>query len=292
MNTTVSIIESKKEEIIKYLKENTYQYSEEGGLDKEVIKALTIDIDNDAITDYLVEINDFCADNQYEDVLYTFSIDEDDLSEDEKVELREIILDNMIISFENWFKGIKVLIHIPMLSNYDCINSYTDMDYHATNHYIADCVDILKINRKDFKAELKDTSLNFHGTWKNEKSKIGKEAVSVKDFAKEVLHLSCGANLLTFVLNATLWDLYKVDSFDNLNVTIPKGTLIGFLSTFQGGGTNYDARTKQDFKVTLKKGFCKDYKPFLRLDLDCEYEYGFKSIYGVNTYNEPLLIIE
>lgn len=288
MNT----IENKKEEIIKYLEENIYQYSEEGGLDNEAIKALTIDRDNDGFIDYLIEINDVCADNLYQNILSTFSIDEDDLSEEEQIELTEIILDNMIISFENWFKRIKVLIHIPMLSNYDCINSYTDRDYHATDHYIADCVDVLKINRKDFKAELKDTSLNFSGTWRNEKSKIGKEVVDVKDFANEVLHLSCGGNLLTFVLNATLWDLYKADSFDNLNVTIPKGTLIGFLSTFQGGGTNYDARTKQDFKVTLGKNFSKDYKPYLRLDLDCEYEYGFKSIYGVNTDNEPLLIIE
>lgn len=288
--TTISIIETKKEEIIKFLKENTYQYNG-GDLDKDTINTLSINSDTDELTDWLVQINHECGDELFEIILSKFDIDEDNLDIDETIELKEFIQDYMVISFENWFKDIKVLVQIPMLSNYDCINSYSDRVFDTKEHYIADVLDMLNLNRKDFKAELNNNGFSFSGTWRNEKSKLGKEIVDMKPFVTEVQHLSCGGNLLTFVLNATLWDLFNADTFNNLEVTIPKGTLIGFLSTFQGGGTNYDARTKQDFKVTLKDHFCKGYKPFFRLDLASEYKYNYKNIYGDDARDEPLLII-
>ena len=61
--------------------------------------------------------------------------------------------------------------------------------------------------------------------------KIGKEVISYDAFLKEVRHISSGANLLTFIVNATLNDLIKND-YTKCEVTIPKGTLIGFFRYF------------------------------------------------------------
>lgn len=284
-----TLTEELKANIVKFLEENPIHYSENETIHADTIKTLVLSKDTDDADEIHTSICDNANLEALNDVIYKFDIDKDNFEDYE--ELENLVNNNFTYSLKNWFQSIKVPIHITMFSNYDGIDRY-DIDFDD-ECYMNDLVNKLGLNRQGFKRYMLDNynDYSFSGNWKRDDKKDINSPFKMEEFANEILHLCYNANF-SFVLNATLWDLFNVESFDNLKVTIPKGTMYGFLDTCGGSGSIFDSKTQNDFDLVLNTNFDKDYNSFFRLDLCSEFKYNYENIYGTYLKDEETLIIK
>ena len=173
-------------------------------------------------------------------------------------------------------------IRVEMLSNYDCINSNwfeSQGGYRYEESYFGDMVDTLNLNPAKVKKLLLEHGYEVHERFPNRKSRDGKEQVSYEQFYQELVNSCCGANLLTYIGQVNLKELYDA-GFSLKEIVIPKGNCCGLFSSMYGGGSLLEMELKQDVRLKLE---VKDYHGF-RFRLDDErskYDYSVQHVYGV-----------
>ena len=184
---------------------------------------------------------------------------------------------------------------IELMSNYDCIGSpYGEgYQYESEGEYFAEAMVALGLNPKELKKQLKEFGLTLTGSCPEKKNK---GYVSEETFAAELADISCGACLLTFTARLNLKDLVKFNDRGSIkSITIPKGNNIGFYSSFQGGGSPFNAELLKDIELIKKdeeatkfmlKGVNaaseEDEKYFyFSITIDTSRKYNIKDTYGV-----------
>lgn len=283
---------------------------------------------NDDLSSQLETINNIISgDNEYfelEDAVFTAYEEQIDnsLSEERKALLNlliekhpsrkeelEIYFEENMIEIEDLFKDrdessvmddlirntVTIPVVIKLMSNYDCIGSaYGEGYQYATEgEYFADAITALGLNPRNLKKVMKDNELTLKGSCNERKNK---GYITEEDFVSELQNISCGACLLTFTARLNLKDLVKFNNREEIkSIIIPKGNFIGFYSSFQGGGSTFDANLLKDIELIKKdkeatkfmlKGAHstsdQDEKYFyFSIEVDTSRKYNIKDTYGV-----------
>ena len=183
-------------------------------------------------------------------------------------------------------------IRIQLQSNYDCLNSpyYEGYQYETEGSYFADVIEALGLNHQKVKREMKEYDLSLVGEQNHKKNKgIADE----KEIVEEVVNMTCGACLLTIIARLNSKDLLKFMNTENIkSITIPKGNEIGFYSSWQGGGSLFDATLKTNLELFPKNEKKTEFMTKIAIDKDDKYfyfslqideadKYSVKDTYGV-----------
>lgn len=235
------------------------------------------DLETNHIKDTLLEFK--------EDIAKELNIESNLLDFDEIArELRDEFLD--LFSVEMDIRGLlrrkDINIRIELLSNYDCINSHWfefsgGFNYHKES-YFADMIKILKLNPAKLKKYLIEKGHKCTGYWPNRSDK--KALITYDDYYQEEINRCCGACLLTFIGSMNAYDFLSMKK--DSKIWIPKGNNVGFYSSFQGGGSMFEAELQRPFLVDLGKKYDKSGYMGFRLEMDCrKNSYSIDEAYGV-----------
>ena len=171
-------------------------------------------------------------------------------------------------------------IRIEMHSNYDCINShYFEEQYSYSNTYFGDMVDRLNLNPHEVKRVFTEHGIKCEGNFPNLSDRNGNEAVNYLQFAQEISNSVSPANLLTFMANINVIELYKTE-FSIGQITLPKGNCCGLYSPTHGGGSIMEMELQRNITISLKGITNFDYCA-LQIDADTDNSYSLKNVYGV-----------
>ncbi len=183
-------------------------------------------------------------------------------------------------------------IRIQLQSNYDCLNSpyYEGYQYETEGSYFADVIEALGLNHQKVKREMKEYDLSLVGEQNHKKNK---EIADEKEIVEELINMTCGACLLTITARLNAKDLLKyLNPGEIKSIIIPKENLLGFYSSWQGGGSIFDATLKNNLELfpkdddrtmfMAKHAIKKEDKYFyFSLSIDGGSKYSLKDTYGV-----------
>lgn len=178
-------------------------------------------------------------------------------------------------------------VRVTLFSNGDCLNSnhWESLDgYCYTNDYLGDLLDTLNINPQAFKKAAVARNFNLRGAWPNKKNRDEKNLVTISALLDELDNNTCASNWV--FLNQV--EIQEIGS-DLSAVVVPKGTLCGLFSHFEGGGSLLDCVTLYDITLDLTK---KSYPHFsMRSDFG---KYSVKEVYGTDNriFESPLQFIK
>lgn len=255
---------SLRSRIISYISNHrpTFDYNYNDEFRKEQIKKIIESKDGYySVINEIEECNfDYSYDLQIE--LCNQIIEAFKLQSWEPENLREEFLDYLSVdlNIEQLANNTSAHFLINLYSNYDCINSFWHEFQEPVKYepsYLKDTIDALKLNPQKVKRILNKNGIGTIGRWPNFKVREGQEVVSYDHFFMELENMTCGANLAAFAIKVPLTDiisLYQSDkNIDQLKIIIPINTPFGFFSSFYGGGSSFDATTKNELTLQLRK---------------------------------------
>lgn len=183
-------------------------------------------------------------------------------------------------------------VRIQLQSNYDCLNSppYEGYLYETEGGYFSDVINALGLKHQKIKKHMKEYGLHLVG---EENYKKNKSFADEKEIVEELVNMTCGACLLTITARLKPKDLLKwIDTEKMKSITIPKENLIGFYSSWQGGGSLFDATLKNNLELFPKNEEKTEFMTKHAIEKEDKYfyfsfcidesgKYSIKDTYGV-----------
>ena len=232
------------------------------------------DLENDIYEnsiDYIFETEDYFINEtvfeEFEDELIKeFSKEHPEESEDWlETEIKDYLFNNFR-DYLSTSMDIKQLLDntgaitclIPVYSNYDCCNSFDDPKEKES--YLGDVYRRIKSGTKR------------------------------KDFENEFYNGAYGGSLFCFAFQTDLENLIELKKLIKTakKIVIPKGTQIGFFSSFQGAGSVFEKTTYKKLTMLINES---EYDS-VNIIADCQQSYSMNDVYGQNDFiNEQNIIL-
>lgn len=247
---------------------------------------MNLDYSYDMEIDHLKEALEYFKSELSEEL----QIEEDEINFKELAqELREEFLDYLGVD-----TNIKGLIgntpnpgcRVELYSNYDCINSHWfeesagGYDYEDT--YFGAAVDALNLNPAKLKKHLDERGIATIDEFPDKPEREGQEYVDYKSFISEMENRSCGANLLTILCKVDLGDVVDHGGMPSKFI-IPKGNSVGFYSSMQGGGSQFECPLIRDMVIDTKAFGETEYDHWGLNSDTRDNGYTMMNVYGVDS---------
>lgn len=174
-------------------------------------------------------------------------------------------------------------VRIMLNSNHDCTNSFwfetNGRGVGVEENYLGDVLKFTGINPQEFKKAVLDEGYETHGKFQKRKDK---GFFFAKDLMAEYEELSSPVSLFTMIGYMSASEIIKLilKPKGERKITIPKGTNYGFYSSSHGGGSIFDAETKEELVLDLEWNGKTGYDS-LSLKIDSVDGYSLKDCYGV-----------
>lgn len=229
---------------------------------KSIIKALEDDEPLYSLTDDIWERNmDYIYTLEIEFIQECLETISDEIEEESGCDcidykqlagqLRNDLLDYVSVGFD--IKGLlrgSENLRFTMYSNYDCMNSFWFESQGGLSYedsYLGAVIDMLELNPLKVKELLEEKGYTVYGEWPDLSTRD--PYISPSDFFVELENQCCPAVNLVLLAQVNQHDLLK--NGKKGKVIIPKGNPVGFYSTWQGGGSPFDAKLLRDFEIDL-----------------------------------------
>ena len=255
------------------LLEKDYYYDTRYYSAKDELKQIVMKTVNNPYTPDQVEL--FMESDQWRDLIFEIMSRDDSTPEKD--------------AFSHTRTHARVVLH----SNYDCwIPLWETAGLQLQGTALNGLIAVLCLNPAKVKASAVKRGIACHGTWRDIRSRNGKEVVDYDDFI-DVLIECPNYGLWTFFGtfdNDTLWE----SDFKTSDMMITNDTLCTMYNSWNGGGSLSQVRTKRavTLKELLRRG--SPYFDGIKVEVDeknCCNGYSSAEVYGEPLSNEIMLTL-